>query len=98
MDTGLNRTLRALRDPTRREILRLLEQADMPAGDIAGRVAITEASVSVHLSMLMNAELVRAEWRGQRIVYSLNATVAQETVAAMMALFRVGEAGRHPEE
>ncbi len=91
MDTALNRTLQALTDPTRREILRMLGARDMAAGDIAARFDMSLPSVSHHLSVLKVAELVRAERRGQNIVYSLNATVAQETVAAVMALFKVGQ-------
>ena len=58
---------------------------------------LTLPSVSHHLSVLKNAELVSAERRGQNIVYSLNATVAQETVAAVMALFKVGATARAKE-
>lgn len=97
MDTELNRTLQALTDPTRREILRMLGKRDMNAGDIAAGFSLTLPSVSHHLSVLKNAELVSAERRGQNIVYSLNATVAQETVAAVMALFKVGATARAKE-
>ncbi|MEO6063375.1 MAG: autorepressor SdpR family transcription factor [Thermoflexales bacterium] len=97
MDTALNRTLKALTDPTRREILRMLGKGDMNAGDIAAGFDLSLPSVSHHLSVLKNAELVGAERRGQNIVYSLNATVAQETVAAVMALFKVGATARAKE-
>lgn len=97
MDTALNRTLQALTDPTRREILRMLGKCDMNAGDIAAGFNLSLPSVSHHLSVLKNAELVSAERRGQNIVYSLNATVAQETVAAVMALFKVGATARAKE-
>ena len=97
MDTELNRTLQALTDPTRREILRMLGKRDMNAGYIAAGFSLSLPSVSHHLSVLKNAELVSAERRGQNIVYSLNATVAQETVAAVMALFKVGATARAKE-
>jgi len=72
---------KALSDPTRREILRLLREGDLTAGSIAENFAMSKPSVSHHLSALKQAGLVSAERRGQEIVYSLNTTVFQELVA-----------------
>ncbi|MBX7214454.1 MAG: autorepressor SdpR family transcription factor [Thermoflexales bacterium] len=91
METALSLTLQALSDPTRREILRRLGEGDLTAGDLASGFDMSAPSVSHHLGVLKRAELVRAERRGQNIVYSLNATVAQETVASVMALLRIGQ-------
>lgn len=91
METALTRTLQALSDPTRREILRMLGAGDMTAGDIAGRFAISAPSVSHHLSVLKNADLVRARRDGQSIIYSLNSTVMQEFLQELLGLFKVGE-------
>ena len=87
----IDRTLRALGDPTRREILRALRLAgDLPAGEIAARFPLTQASVSHHLTVLKEAKLVQAERRGRSIVYSLNMTVFQETVEQVLRLLDSG--------
>jgi ArsR family transcriptional regulator len=83
----LDATLRALGDPTRREILRALRAGDLTAGDIASRFPMTAASVSHHLSVLKEAGLVRAERDGRNLIYSLETTVFQEFLQQMMDLF-----------
>jgi len=87
----LDETLRALGDPTRREILRLLRRGDLTAGDISARFPMTAASVSHHLSVLKDAGLVRAERNGRNLIYSLEATVFQEFLQQMLELFGKGE-------
>lgn len=91
MDNSLTRTFQALADPTRREILRMLTKADMSAGDIAANFSMSLPSISHHLSVLKNAELVTGERKGQSIVYSLNTTVAQEAAQELMGLMKVGD-------
>lgn len=86
----LDATLRALSDPTRREILRALRERDLPAGEIAALFPITGASVSHHLSVLKEAGLVQAERDGRSIVYSLNTTVFHEVVEELMRYLDVG--------
>jgi ArsR family transcriptional regulator len=71
----------ALSDETRREILRLLRDSDLTAGAIAQNFAMSKPSISHHLSVLKQAELVTSERRGQEIVYSLNTTVFHELMA-----------------
>lgn len=83
----LDATLRALGDPTRREILRALRAGDLAAGEIASRFPMTAASVSHHLSVLKEAGLVRAERDGRNLIYSLETTVFQEFLQQMMDLF-----------
>jgi DNA-binding transcriptional ArsR family regulator len=83
----LDQTLRALGDPTRREILRVLRQGDLTAGEIASRFPMTAASVSHHLSVLREAGLVSVERAGRNLVYSLEATVFQEFLQQMVGLF-----------
>lgn len=87
----LDETLRALGDPTRREILTLLRRGDLTAGDISARFPMTAASVSHHLSVLKEAGLVRAERNGRNLVYSLEATVFQEFLQQMLELFGTRE-------
>lgn len=71
-------TLRALADPTRREILNLLKQSSMAAGDIAERFSISGAAISRHLSVLKDADLIRDKRDGKYIYYELNTTVLEE--------------------
>ena len=75
---GLQQTLKALADPTRREILNLLKSGSMAAGDIAARFDITGAAVSRHLAVLKEAELIRDKRDGKFIFYELNASVLEE--------------------
>ena len=88
---SLNHTLKALSDPTRREILKMLGDKNLSAGDIAKAFNITKPSLSHHLNILKNAELVTAERDGQNIIYSLNASVVQEFVQQIMEFFNVEE-------
>lgn len=80
----LNDTFKALSDKTRRQILKLLKEQDMTAGDIASHFDMTKPSISHHLTILKNAQLVLDERQGQNIVYSLNTTVFQEVVGWFM--------------
>ncbi len=82
MDTSF----KALGDPTRRRIHELLRDGDLSAGDIASEFDMSWPSVSHHLSVLKNADLVLAERDGQSIRYSLNTTVVQSLVAQLMEL------------
>ena len=75
---SLQLTLKALSDPTRREILNLLKSGAMAAGDIAARFDITPAAVSRHLAVLKEAELIRDKRDGKFIFYELNASVLEE--------------------
>jgi ArsR family transcriptional regulator, arsenate/arsenite/antimonite-responsive transcriptional repressor len=98
MDSALSGTMQALADPTRRAILRMLNDGDMTAGEIGARFQISAPSVSHHLSVLKNAGLVRTQRSGQKIIYRLNATVVQEMLQQLMELFRVGEGGQRTTE
>ena len=71
-------TLQAIADPTRREILNLLKQSRMSAGEISNHFSISGAAASRHLSVLKEADLIRDEREGKYIYYELNATVLEE--------------------
>lgn len=75
---GLQQTIKALSDPIRREILNLLKGGRMSAGEIVERFPVTGASISRHLSVLRQADLVRDTREGQFIFYELNASVLEE--------------------
>ena len=74
----MNAVFKALNDPTRREILELLQQRDMTAGEIADRFHISFPSISHHLDLLRQAKLVQSQKEGQYVYYSLNTTVVDE--------------------
>lgn len=75
---SLQQTLKALADPTRREILNLLKGSRLSAGEITEHFSITGAAISRHLSVLKEADLVRDAREGQFIFYELNASVLEE--------------------
>ena len=75
---SLQSTLRALADPIRREILNLLKGGRLSAGEITDHFDVTAASISRHLSVLKEADLIRDERQGKFIIYELNASVLEE--------------------
>ena len=75
---GLQNTLRALSDPIRRQILNLLKRGRLSAGEIVERFEVTGASISRHLSVLKEADLIRDSREGKFIYYELNASVLEE--------------------
>ena len=75
---GLQQTLKALADPTRREILNLLKNGRLSAGEITDHFHITGAAISRHLSLLKEADLIRDTRDGKYIFYELNASVLEE--------------------
>jgi DNA-binding transcriptional ArsR family regulator len=79
-----NAVFRALADPSRREILRLLRNGPMSSGEIADRFSTAWATISRHLGVLRDAELVIAERDGNSIRYELNTTVMQEVVRELL--------------
>ena len=77
---GIQHTLKALSDPIRREILNLLKSGRMSAGEIASHFSVTDASISRHLSVLKDADLIRDTREGKFIFYDLNASVLEEVM------------------
>ena len=75
---SLQNTLRALADPIRREILNLLKPGRLSAGEISEHFDVTAASISRHLSVLKEADLIRDQRVGKFIYYELNASVLEE--------------------
>jgi ArsR family transcriptional regulator len=78
MEDELNSLFKALNDPTRREILGLLKEKDLTAGEIADQFSISKPSISHHLDLLRQAGLVVSVKEGQFVYYSLNTTVMDE--------------------
>ncbi|MEL6355307.1 MAG: autorepressor SdpR family transcription factor [Bacteroidota bacterium] len=82
----MNTLFKALNDPTRREILTLLRQQDLSAGSIAAHFNISKPSISHHLDLLKQAELVTVERKGKMMIYSLNTSVLEELLSWIMDL------------
>jgi DNA-binding transcriptional ArsR family regulator len=82
----LNTLFKALNDPTRREILELLKEKDLTAGEIADQFNISKPSISHHLDLLRQAGLVVSVKEGQFIYYSLNTTVMDEMLKWIISL------------
>lgn len=89
----MNRVYEALADPTRREILSMLSRGDLSAGEIAEAFAISKPSISHHLSVLKQADLVEARREGQSLIYTIHTTVLEDALSSLMGLVRVGEPG-----
>ena len=77
---------KALADPTRRRILELLKKRDMNAGDIAAEFNMTKPSISNHLSILKQADLVDSDKQGQNVVYSLKTSVHEDILSMLSSL------------
>lgn len=82
---------KALSDPTRRKILTLLKDKDMNAGEIANEFNMTKPSISNHLNILKQADLVDAEKQGQNVIYSLKTSVLEEILNVLSNLTNRGE-------
>ncbi len=77
---------KAMNDPARREILKLLRKKDMTAGEIASKFDMTAPSISHHLDKLKRADLVTTVKQGQYVLYSLNTTVVDEIIQYFITL------------
>ncbi|MBN2077302.1 MAG: winged helix-turn-helix transcriptional regulator [Dehalococcoidales bacterium] len=80
---------KALADPNRREILRLLGKRTMSAGEVASNLTITKSTLSSHFNILKKADLIQEKRNGTTVYYSLNMSVIEEVTAAVMNLFNV---------
>ncbi|MGO0060728.1 autorepressor SdpR family transcription factor [Brevibacillus fluminis] len=82
----MNDAFKALADPTRRQIIKLLRDQNLTAGEIAEHFQISKPSISHHLSLLKQAGLVSDERKGQNIVYSLHTTVMEDVLGWMFSI------------
>ena len=93
---SINEVFRALSDPTRREILRLLHSGDMTAGEIAERFPLSKSTLSGHFNVLRYARLIVSEKRGTTVLYSLNVSAFEEAMGAVLEHFNVGSQPEPP--
>lgn len=77
----MKHVFKALADPTRRQILTLLKEGDLTAGEISSQFDMSKSSISQHLNVLKQAELVYDDKQGQYVYYTLNTTVFQEIIS-----------------
>jgi DNA-binding transcriptional ArsR family regulator len=89
----MNEVFKALSDPTRREILRILSHGERTAGELAEPFDMTKPSMSHHFAVLKDAGLIRSRREGQQIVYSLDSTVVEDVLARLWDLFGTGRDG-----
>ena len=82
----INETFKALSDPTRRKILQLLRKQNLTAGEIANHFNISKPSISHHLNILKQADLIQDERQGQNIMYYLNTTVIDDLLGWFLNL------------
>lgn len=82
---------KALADPTRRQILKLLREGDLAAGEIADQFDISWPSISRHLGVLSAAGLVKATRHGQQIVYSLSTSVLADIATEIADMARINK-------
>ncbi len=85
----MNAVYKALSDPTRRRILVLLRDRDMTAGEIANQFDLAKPTLSGHFAVLREADLIRGQKVGTSITYTLNATVLEESLLALMSAFKI---------
>jgi len=84
----LSATFRALSDPSRQKILELLKKKDMAVNELAKSFSMTLPSLSHHLNILKQAELVTSQRQGQEIIYSLNLSVFEEVSKLLIKFFK----------
>lgn len=94
MANAINHAFKAIADPTRREILRMLRSEEMTAGDLAERFDMSKPSMSHHFAVLKAADLISSRREGQTIWYALNTTVLEDVVAWAIDLAGTREGGR----
>jgi ArsR family transcriptional regulator, repressor of sdpIR and other operons len=84
---GMNETLKALADPTRREVLRLLRHGDQTAGELADHFDLAKPTMSGHFNVLKSAGLIVSERSRANVVYSLNMSAFDDAAAAILSFF-----------
>ena len=95
----MNEVFKALADPTRREVLRLLRGGEMTAGELAAKFDMSKPSMSHHFAVLKEADLIGSRREGQQIWYFLNSTVVQDLMTILWDLLGgTGPAGRDGQE
>ena len=85
----MSTVLKALSDPTRREVLELLKRGPMSAGELSEHFAVSKPTMSAHFAVLKEADLVHAEKSGRRVIYHLKLSVLEEALLALAGQFGI---------
>lgn len=93
----MQKVYKALSDPTRREILKLLRQRDMTAGELADHFPLAKPTLSKHFSILKEADLIQGDKDGTTITYSLNLSVLEEALMEFLHFFQPEKRGQNNE-
>lgn len=88
---SIGESFKALSDPTRRQILKMLKEKDLTAGEIAEQFDMKKPSVTHHLNLLKQADLVSSVKKGQHVIYSLNTTVVEDITTWFLDFTEKGE-------
>lgn len=83
----MSNAFKALSDETRREILQLLNKHDMSAGEISDHFNMSKPSISKHLEILRESELISSEKKGQFVIYSINTSIIEEVLGNFLNIF-----------
>ncbi|WP_423599200.1 autorepressor SdpR family transcription factor [Roseateles sp. MS654] len=86
----MNQVFKALSDPTRRQVLQLLRQGPMSAGEISEQFAVSKPTMSAHFAVLKEADLVHAEKAGKSVIYHLRLSVLEEALLGFVHSFAAG--------
>ena len=84
----MNAVFKALNDVTRREILELLKDKELQAGEIASQFSISKPSISHHLDILKQADLIASEKKGQFVIYSINTSIMEDVLQWILTFKR----------
>lgn len=87
----MNDLFKALSNPSRRKIIQLLKEGDLTAGEIANHFDMAKPSISHHLNLLKQANLVLSQKQGQNVIYSLNTTTLQDALSFFFDLINKGD-------
>jgi DNA-binding transcriptional ArsR family regulator len=88
---NLTKVFTALSDETRRKMLLLLKKGSLNAGEIAEHFDMSKPSITFHLKILKNAELVDSKKKGQFVIYTLRVSVFEEAMMLFMSMLKTGE-------
>ncbi|MBV6633294.1 MAG: winged helix-turn-helix transcriptional regulator [Alphaproteobacteria bacterium] len=87
----MDKVYKALAHPVRREILKLLREGDLSAGDLAARFELSASTMSGHFAQLKDANLINVDRKGTTLIYRVNLSVLEESMSALMAFFNLNE-------
>lgn len=92
----MSTVFKALSDATRREVLRMLRDGPMTAGDLSAPFPVSKPTMSAHFAVLREAGLVTTEKVGKQVIYRLQLSVLEEALMGFAEVFGIGDADAGP--